>query len=251
MKIEHLQRQLAVLEEQVLAIKQVGNYLIGVRIERSPAGGTASVAAKETCKYARLRAGRGKLLPNGKKSLYIPIESIGQYEAACDRGKQIQHLERQIERLKAQIWKIEQSQYHSWNGKSRKPHKAKPAERSAMPQQDQQLDHQMIALSPPLSDSPPAAILVLYRQSPTSPVHAVAAEVWQGNQKVLEVNAVHCMGMRADKVTDYIKQLLSSLNQQFGITRFEDIVKDVPVEWCPIEPCPLKNTHHLRSELPE
>lgn len=246
MRIEALQQQLATLEAQVSAIKQVGNYLIGVRIERSPAGGTASMAAKETCKYARLRAGRGKLLPNGKKSLYIPVDSIAQYEAACDRGKQIQHLERQIDRIKAQIWTIERSQYHSWNRKSRKTSKVLPSDRPVTSQSDRQLDQQPIPSHPllevqvPLLESPPAAILVLYRQSPSTPVHAVAAEVWEGNQKVAEVKPVHCMGMRADKVTDYIKQLLSSLTQQFGITRFEDIVKDVPVEWCPIEPCPLK-----------
>lgn len=250
MKIEALQRQLAALEEQVSAIKQVGSYLIGVRIERSPAGGTASLAAKETCKYARLRAGRGKLLPNGKKSLYIPIESIAQYEAACDRGKQIQYLERQIERIKTQIWKIEQSQYHSWNSKSRKSPKARLSERSTTTQSNERLDHQMMDATPQVIDmdisvpqSPPAAILVLYRQSPTTPVHAVAAEIWEGSQKLAEVKPIHCMGMRADKVTDYIKQLLSSLTEKFGITRFEDVVKDVPVEWCPIEPCPLKGIH--------
>lgn len=246
MKIEELRRQLATLKEQVSAIKQVGNYLMGVRIERSPAGGTASVMAKETCKYARLRAGKGKLLPNGKKSLYIPVESIAQYEAACDRGKQIQQLERQIERVNAQIWKIEQSQYRSWNRRGHKPRRAKLPNQSEMSQADPQPD-QMLEISPPLPESPPAAILVLYRQSSTAPVHAVAAEVWEGNQKVAEVKPIHCMGMRADKVTDYIKQLLSSLNQQFGITRFEDIVKDVPVEWCPIEPCPLKGFHDSLS----
>lgn len=249
MKIEELRRQLATLKEQVSAIKQVGNYLLGVRIERSPAGGTASIAAKETCKYARLRAGKGKLLPNGKKSLYIPVESIAQYEAACDRGKQIQQLERQIERVNAQLWKIEQSQYHSWNRKGRKSRRNRLPNRSEMTQADPELD-QILEISPPLPESPPAAILVLYRQSSTTPVHAVAAEVWEGNQKVAEVKPIHCMGMRADKVTDYIKQLLSSLNQQFGITRFEDLVKDVPVEWCPIEPCPLKGPHDILSNCP-
>ncbi|GAB4329071.1 MAG: hypothetical protein OHK0047_15740 [Leptolyngbyaceae cyanobacterium] len=240
MKLEALQQQLAALEEQILAIKQVGNYLLGVRIERSPAGGTASVAAKETCRYARLRAGRGKLLPNGKKSQYIPIESIAQYEAACDRGKQIQHLQRQIDRIKVQIWKIEQSQYRSWHHKSRKPRRANHPVRSAITDLAQEPALPIIEVDPPLPESTPAAILVLYRQSPTTPVHAVAAEVWAGNQKVAEVKPMHCMGMRADKVTEYIKQLLSSLTQQFGILRFEDIVKDVPVEFCPIEPCPLK-----------
>jgi hypothetical protein len=244
MKLEDLQRQLVALEEQILAIKQVGNYLLGVRIERSPAGGTASVAAKETCRYARLRAGRGKLLPNGKKSQYIPIESIAQYESACDRGKQIQHLQRQIDRIKAHIWKIEQSQYRSWHGKSRKSRRVKLPERSAITELDQEPALPIIEVDPPSSVSTPAAILVLYRQSPTTPVHAVAAEVWEGNQKVAEVKPIHCMGMRADKVTEYIKQLLSSLTQQFGIIRFEDIVKDIPVEFCPIEPCPLKGIHN-------
>jgi hypothetical protein len=240
MKIEQLRQQLIVLTNQVTALQQAGTYLVGVRIERSPAGGTASLAAKEACRYARLRAGKGKLLPNGKKSQYIPVESISQYEAACARGKQIQQLERQIERIRAQIWKIEQTQYRSWSRKARTPRATKvlnqPVVNPVEPPSRQLFE---VNLSP--LESPPAAILVLYRQSPTTPVHAVAAEVWQGNQKVLEIRPVHCMGMRADKVTEYIKQLLASLTQQFGITRFEDTVKEVPVEWCPIDPCPLRN----------
>jgi hypothetical protein len=236
MKIEDLRRQLATLEGQVAAIKQAGNYLSGVRIERSPAGGTASVAAKETCRYARLRAGRGKLLPNGKKSQYIPVEHIAQYEAACDRGKQIQQLERKIERLNAQIWQLEQSQYRSW---SRKGRKFKPPKSEQLTQVQPDSSESLLAVNPPYLETPPAAILVLYRQSSAAPVHAVAVEVWQGSRKVLEVTPVHCMGMRADKVTEYIKQLLAAVNQQFGITRFEDTVKEVPVEWCPIDPCPL------------
>lgn len=90
---------------------------------------------------------------------------------------------------------------------------------------------------PPISA---AAVLVLYRQHSDAPVHAVAAEVWQGEHKIAEVKAVHCSGLRADKVTAYIKELLSSLNQQFGVIRFEDKIKEIPIEHCPITPCPLK-----------
>jgi hypothetical protein len=246
MKIEQLRRQLAVLEDQVAAIKQVGNYLIGVRIERSPAGGTASLAAKEGCRYARLRAGKGKLLPNGKKSQYIPVENIAQYEAACDRGKQIQQFERQIKQIKTHIGRLEQSQYHSWSRKSRKPRVPRMPD-YPMETQPDSAQFSMVGVNLPPLESLPAAILVLYRQSSTAPVHAVAAEVWQGDQKVLEIKPVHCMGMRADKVTDYIKQLLASLTQQFGITRYEDTVKEVPVEWCPIHPCPLRNQENTTT----
>jgi hypothetical protein len=232
-----LKTHLSALEAELAALKGSGDYLIGVRIERSPAGGSASIAAKETCKYARLRAGKGKLLPNGKKSLYIPLEKIAQYEAACDRGKQVQQLERQIERLKAQLWQTEQSQYRRWADQTRKRQPVrKPTLRVTNPPLE---SVEIVEVDPPLPPTTAAAILVLYRQSPTTPVHAVAAEIWKGSQKIAEVKPVHCMGMRADKVADYIKQLLVSLNQQFAVTKFEDVVKEVPVQQCPITPCPL------------
>ncbi|MBW4470606.1 MAG: hypothetical protein KME45_09395 [Stenomitos rutilans HA7619-LM2] len=233
---EALQHQLSSLEAEMETLKGAGDYLIGVRLERSPAGGSASKAAKEDCKYARLRAGRGKLLPNGKKSLYIPVEQIAHYEAACDRGKQVQQLERQIEHLKTQIWTLEQSQYRHWDDKSRKPQRHR---KLALP-----VAHQpsaIIEVEPPLRPTAPAAILVLYRQAADTPVHAVAAEVWQGDEKIMEVKPIHCMGMRADKVSDYIKALLSDLHQRFAVTRFEDVIKERPVQHCPIPSCPLKD----------
>jgi hypothetical protein len=230
-----LQSQLSALETELSDLKGRGDYLIGVRIERSPAGGSASIAAKETCKYARLRAGKGKLLPNGKKSLYIPIEKVPQYEAACDRGKQVQQLERQIERIKTQLEKLEQSQYRRWDDQSRK---GRNTRKPGLPITNS--SSELVEVEPPLIPEAPAAILVLYRQSPHTPVHAVAAEVWKGTQKIAEVKPVHCMGMRADKVTDYIKQLLISLNQQFSVLKFEDVVKEIPVQQCPLNPCPLK-----------
>ncbi|HIK16962.1 MAG TPA: hypothetical protein IGS53_16985 [Leptolyngbyaceae cyanobacterium M33_DOE_097] len=97
-----------------------------------------------------------------------------------------------------------------------------------------------IEIIPPQPPAAISAVLVLYRQHPNAPVHAVAAEVWKGNQKLANVEPIHCMGMRADKVTAYIKELLTSLGQQFPVTRFEDVVKEIPVEQCPIANCPLK-----------
>ena len=56
------------LQHQVLSLKEKGPFLQDVRVERTSAGGTASKNAKNNGKYARLRAGQGNLLDNGKKS---------------------------------------------------------------------------------------------------------------------------------------------------------------------------------------
>jgi hypothetical protein len=85
-----------------------------------------------------------------------------------------------------------------------------------------------------------SAVLVLYRQKADSPVHAVGAEVWQGDSKVAGIAPVHCMGMRGDQLGEYIREMLQLLNEQFGIQRFEDVVKELPVNRCPISPCPFQ-----------
>lgn len=244
-----LQQRLSKLEAQLEAIRQEGEYLMGVRLERSPAGGTASRNAKESSKYARLRAGRGKLLPNGKRSMYVSVQEIARYDAACERGGRLQKLERELNQVKAQIAKLEQSQYRSLKGKRRRFPVQKPSPQTSSLQPifpstmattfiSDRPNQAVIEIEPPLTT--PAAILVLYRQNSHAPVHAIAAEVWQGDQKIAEVKAVHCMGMKGDRVSAYIKEILASLSQQFGVTRFEDVIKEVPVNHCPISNCPLK-----------
>ncbi|MGB3767738.1 MAG: hypothetical protein WA947_14375 [Phormidesmis sp.] len=90
--------ELEKLQEQLAELKARGPFLSGVRVERTPAGGTASQNAQSECKYARLRAGKGKLLDNGKKSKYIPVREIDKYQAMCYRGKSIKQIERKIEK---------------------------------------------------------------------------------------------------------------------------------------------------------
>jgi len=229
-----LRRQIAALEAQIEEIKREGEYLIGVRLERSPAGGTASSNAKEECRYARLRSGRGKLLPNGKKSMYVSIQDITRYDAACKRGERIQKLERELNQVRTQLAKLEQSQYHRLDGRASKPRR--------QPKNVAFNVHQAaseIVVSPPPVPIVPAAILVLYRQHSNAPVHAVAAEIWHGDQRIAEVKPVHCMGMKGDRVSAYIKEMLASLSQQFQVTRFENVIKEIPVEQCPIANCPL------------
>ncbi|MDX2242505.1 MAG: hypothetical protein NW224_17600 [Leptolyngbyaceae cyanobacterium bins.302] len=109
----------------------------------------------------------------------------------------------------------------------------------SMPLVDEPAD-EPVQLSAPTIQPVLAAVLVLYRQGKDTPVHAIAAEVWRGNQKVATVEAFHCMGMRGDKVTASIKELLSSLYEQFGISKFEDVIKEVPVTQCPIPNCPIQ-----------
>ena len=96
-----------------------------------------------------------------------------------------------------------------------------------------------VEIEPPVPQLAIAAVLVLYRQHKNSPVHAVAAEIWQGSNLIASVKPIHCMGMRGDRVSEYLQEILALLTQQFGVARFEDIVKEVPVQKCPIRPCPL------------
>lgn len=96
---EALAAKLTTLQAEATRIRDEGEYLQGVRLERAAAGGTASASSQNSYKYARLRCGKGKALPNGSKSKYIPLKEIPQYEGAIARGKKLAAVEREIERL--------------------------------------------------------------------------------------------------------------------------------------------------------
>ncbi|WNZ45218.1 hypothetical protein Q2T42_25865 [Leptolyngbya boryana CZ1] len=76
-------------------------YRTGVRLDLAAAGGTASAKSQGDYKYGRLRAGRGKLLPNGKKSEYVRLEDIPEMQVEIERGKTIEQLERRLKQLNA------------------------------------------------------------------------------------------------------------------------------------------------------
>lgn len=103
MTLSELKTRLAELEREAAAIRGSGECLQGVRLEFAPGGGTASIASKQSPKYARLRAGRGKMLPSGKKSQYIRLEQIPEIEAAVERGKRLTAVEREIGRVQVAI----------------------------------------------------------------------------------------------------------------------------------------------------
>ena len=84
---------------RIAELQKEGDALIGVRLDKAAAGGTASNKSQTDYKYARLRSGRGKMLSNGQKSQYIPLQQIAATEAAIARGKEIIKLQKRLEKL--------------------------------------------------------------------------------------------------------------------------------------------------------
>jgi len=86
----------------------------------------------------------------------------------------------------------------------------------------------------------PVAYLYLYRpKRQDAPLHAIAISVWEGNQQILEVEPIHCAGMRNQQIQRYLMEVLEKLNQRYGITKFEPEIRLEPLE-CPIPDCPLR-----------
>lgn len=98
-----LQAERATLEAQIEQIKSEGEYRLGVRLDLAAAAGTASKSSQAAYKYGRLRAGRNNLLPNGKKSEYVPLDQIPEVQSQIDRGKEIEKLERRLLQLAAML----------------------------------------------------------------------------------------------------------------------------------------------------
>ena len=83
-------------------------------------------------------------------------------------------------------------------------------------------------------------VLVVYRpMGADTPVHAIAAEVWQGSEKHTLVPAVHCAGMIPSQVHGYVQRVLNVLEQNYGIKQFASQERREVFE-CPLRPCP----HH-------
>jgi hypothetical protein len=93
--------------------------------------------------------------------------------------------------------------------------------------------------------APPVALLYLFRENrQDAHLHAIAAAIWQGNQKLAEIEPVHCLGMTNRQVNEYLRNVLEVVGKKFGITEFEPPIRMEPME-CPMSDCPLK----LKTEL--
>ncbi|URD53612.1 hypothetical protein [Chroococcidiopsis sp. CCNUC1] len=79
------------------------------------------------------------------------------------------------------------------------------------------------------------AVLVVYRASGTdTPIHAIGAEIWQGQQKYGEVKTIRCGGMTPSQVHAYVKKMLSVLSENYGIKKFAAQERLDP-QLCPVQ----------------
>jgi hypothetical protein len=85
-----------------------------------------------------------------------------------------------------------------------------------------------------------AASIIFYRERQDAPVHAIAAEVWQGNKKVLNVKPMHCLGLSPSQVVGMMAEILQacSIELEVELSKFASKVELHP-SLCPIRPCPL------------
>jgi hypothetical protein len=85
-----------------------------------------------------------------------------------------------------------------------------------------------------------AASIIFYRERQDAPVHAIAAEIWQGNRKVLNVKPMHCLGLSSSQVVGIMADILKacSIELEVELSRFASKVELHP-SLCPIRPCPL------------
>ena len=91
-----------------------------------------------------------------------------------------------------------------------------------------------------LAPAVPAAIVHWYRTTKDAPLHALGAELWMGNDRVAQVEPVHCLGLTELQVKTLLVRILDVFSQHCGIKveRFRSAVELHPHN-CPIRPCPL------------
>jgi hypothetical protein len=88
--------------------------------------------------------------------------------------------------------------------------------------------------------APPVALLYLYREKrQDAHLHAISVSIWQGNAKLAEIEPVHCLGMTNRQVNQFLRTVLQTLGDRYGITEFEPPIRMEPRE-CPLPECPLK-----------
>ncbi|NJN11490.1 MAG: hypothetical protein HC815_27350 [Richelia sp. RM1_1_1] len=82
------------------------------------------------------------------------------------------------------------------------------------------------------------ATLIVYRPpGESTPVHAVGAEIWQGQKLHAKIQPIHCVGMVRSQILSYVKKMLEVLRTNYGIKKFASQERLNP-DMCPIRPCP-------------
>jgi hypothetical protein len=81
-------------------------------------------------------------------------------------------------------------------------------------------------------------VLVIYRPAGTdTPIHAITAQVWQGQEKFAAIAPIHCAGMTASQVNLYVQKILVLLESNYGMKKFASLERFDPY-LCPLRPCP-------------
>jgi hypothetical protein len=91
-----------------------------------------------------------------------------------------------------------------------------------------------------------APILHLYRETTTSPLHAVGAALFysdpvHGDSLVAEIDVLHTLGLTEAGVETKFAEILQQFSQTAGkpLTRFRAVVEKAPSR-CPLPTCPLR-----------
>lgn len=101
------------------------------------------------------------------------------------------------------------------------------------------LPRQIVTLEIP-APAVPAAIAHWYRETKTSPLHALGAELWIGNDRVAKIAPVHCLGLTEMQIKTLLVRILDGFSQHCGmkVERFRSSVELNPLN-CPLRPCSL------------
>lgn len=86
----------------------------------------------------------------------------------------------------------------------------------------------------------PAAVVHWYRETKDSPLHALGAELWMGNDRIVQIEPVHCLGLTEIHIKTLLVRILDAFSGHCGtkVERFRSAVELHPFN-CPIRPCPL------------
>jgi len=106
------------------------------------------------------------------------------------------------------------------------------------------LNCQIVTLEIP-APAIPAAIAHWYRETKDSPLHALGAELWIGNDRVAKIAPVHCLGLTQMQIKTLLLRILDGFSEHCGIKveRFRSSVELHPLN-CSIRPCPM-HPHEL------
>ena len=96
----------------------------------------------------------------------------------------------------------------------------------------QELEH--IAVEPEATTAQFFAVLLVYRKpGADTPIHAIGAQIWQGQRQSGEVKTIRCGGMTPSQVHAYIRKMLSVLEENYGVKKFASLEQLDP-QLCPV-----------------